>query len=471
MFKSIFKNLLVTYLAIFITVIATLSLILSVLYDSYIFGEKRQLLENAAYKVNLMANDYDADRLSIEELESSLDSMGFITDSKIYLVRLSKEDLDSPRTLNIGEGLEDSYLIGDLKKVLDGTTVFRKNQYSNKFDMYMVLTGVPWKTGTQVKGAILLFSPVNHVTDNIARINLVIWLTSLFFVVISAIIIYINSLRISRPIRKMEQAALSLAAGENTEDLAIASEDEIGKLSGTFNYMKRELMNTEKMRKEFIANVSHDLRTPLTSINGFVGGMLDGIVKPQDYKKYLTIIQSETNRLIRLTSDILQLAKIQSGSLALFREELNVSEITSPVLESLKNLAEDKKVTFSLDCSPTVSVSADRDKLMQILINIIGNAIHYSPEGGKVSIRIEEAKEAVRFAISDTGIGIPAEDLPYIFEKFYRVDKSRQASGGGTGLGLNIVKNLVELHGGKIWAESQPGKGTEIGFELPAKQK
>lgn len=467
MFKSIFKNLLVTYLTIFITVIATLSLILSVLYSRHIFSEKRTSLENAAYKINLLANDYYKNRISIKEMDSSLDSMGYITDSKIYLVKLNRQSLDSSQTLKIGEGLEENYLLGDLRKIMNGKTVFRQKQYSDKFDMYMVFTGVPWKTDKGIEGAILLFSPVNHVTDNIARINLVIWLTALFFIVFSTITIYFNSRRISQPVKEIEKAAISLATGENAQDLPVNSQDEIGRLSRTFNYMKNKLLETEKMRRDFIANVSHDLRTPLTSINGFVEGILDGLVKPEEIKKYLTIVQSETNRLMRLTSDILQLAKIQSGGIAVSKEKLNAWETVNSVIESVKSLSDEKGINFSFNCRDSVFVMADSDKLKQILINIMGNAVQYSPDGGQISINVEDSDSKIRFAISDNGIGIPDDDLPFIFEKFYRVDKSRQSAKGGTGLGLNIAKSLVELHGGSIWASSEPGKGTEIVFELP----
>ncbi len=467
MFKSIFKNLLVTYLTIFIAVIATLSLILSILYSRYIFSEKQANLENAAHKINQSANDYYEDKISMKELESTLDSLGFITDSKIYLVKLDKKSLSSPQTLKIGEGLEESYLLDDLKKILDGKAVFRRNQYSDKFDTYMVFTGVPWKTGSDIEGAVLLFSPVSRVTNNIAQINLVIWLTALIFMISGSIVIYLNSLRISQPVKEIEKAAMKLAAGENVPDLPVKSRDEVGRLSGTFNDMKHKLLETEKMRKDFIANVSHDLRTPLTSINGFVEGMLDGLVKPEDTRKYLTIIQSETNRLTRLTSDILQLAKIQSGSMALSKERLKAYEVVNSVIDSVKSLSDEKRIGFSLQCDDSAVVSADRDKLQQILTNIIGNAVQYSPIDGRISVRIEESDQKMRFTVSDNGIGIPPEDLPFIFEKFYRVDKSRQSAKGGTGLGLNIAKSLVELHGGSIRASSEAGKGTEIMFELP----
>lgn len=467
MFKSIFKKLLVTYFAIIIAVIGALSLILTMFYSSYVYDEKNRSLVSAATKVNQLANSLSRNEISNDELNSALDSLGYVTDSKIYLVKMNKQSLDTSKALKLGEELDDGFLVSDLGKVLDGQTVFRRKQYSRGLDMDIVFTGVPWKTDTGMEGVILLFSPVSHITREIARINLAIWATAIFFIIVSAVVIYINSLKISKPIRQMEHAASRLAVGETTEDLQVKSRDEIGKLADTFNYMKQQLQNTEKMRKEFIANVSHDLRTPLTSINGFVEGMLDGVVQPEDYNKYLNIIHDETRRLTRLTGEILQLAKIQSGIMKLDRERLSVQDIVSSVIDSTCVLMEEKSLTLFADCAISVHVLADKDKLKQILINIVGNSVKYTDEKGSISINVYETPSATRFSIKDTGIGIPEDELPFIFEKFYRVNKTRHSSQGGAGLGLNIVKSLVELHGGRIWAYSKVGEGTEIVFEIP----
>lgn len=467
MFKSIFTKLLVTYLVIIIAIITTLSLVLTMIYSRHVFSEKNKSLISAAFKVNQLADALNRKQISKQELDNSLDSMGYITDSKIYIVRMDKQSLASSKTLKIGEEMSDDYLIDDLKRVMDGQTVFHQKQYTKGFDMYMVFTGVPWKTEGRITGAILLFSPVDHITSDITKINLVIGVIALIFILLSAFIIYINSLRISRPIKEMEQAAVKLAVGENTEDISVKSQDEIGKLAATFNFMKQKLIDTEKMRREFIANVSHDLRTPLTSINGFVEGMLDGIVKHEDYNKYLHIIQEETNRLTRLTNEILQLAKIQSGSLNLSKKVMSVAEVVRSVMDSINILLEEKSITPIVECDADLQVYADEDRLRQILINIAGNSVKYSNRGGSISIKVVDVPLGIRFAVKDTGIGVSADELPFIFEKFYQVDKSRQSPHGGTGLGLNIVKSLIEMHGGRIWAESEIGIGTEIFFELP----
>lgn len=469
MFKSIFVKLLVTYLAIIISVIAVLSLFISMAYSWYVFDQKQQELEKTGYYVNELVNKLERKEISQTELNSSLDSMGYISDSSIYAIRIDKKALENPKSIQLGENLEESYLFSDLQKILNGENVFRKKQYSQKFDMYVVFSGIPWKTNSGISGAILLFSPISQISSNITKLNLVIWIMALVLIILSAIVIYFNSLRISKPIKQMEIAAGKLASGERSDDLVVVnSADEIGKLAKSFNYMKQQLVGIEKMRSEFIANVSHDMRTPLTSINGFVSGMLDGIVKPEDYNKYLTIIKDETLRLTKLTNDILHLAKIQSGSIRLFRENLIVKTILDSVISSTRALVEKKSIELALECDNTITVYADSDKLKQILINIIDNAVKYTRYGGEIGINVSlRYKPSVtEFRIRDTGIGIPAEELPLIFEKFYRVDKSR-SSPGGTGLGLNITRSLIELHGGKIWVISELGAGTEIIFELP----
>ncbi|EGW41618.1 HAMP domain-containing sensor histidine kinase [Desulfosporosinus sp. OT] len=468
MFKSIFRKLLVTYLAIIISVIAVLSLLISMVYNWYVFDQKQKELEKAGYYVNELLNKLENEEISQKELKTSLDSMGYISDSTIYALRIDKKALQYPKSLQMDEDLQESYLLSDLQKILDGEKVFRKKQYSEKFDMYVVFSGIPWKTNSGISGAILLFSPISQINGNLAKLNLIIWIMAFIFIIISALVIYLNSQRISKPIKQIEMAAGKLASGEPSEDLVVSTKDEIAKLAKSFNYMKHQLASTEKMRSEFIASVSHDMRTPLTSINGFVSGMLDGIVQPADYKKYLTIIKDETVRLTKLTSDILQLAKIQSGSIKLFREKHLVKDILDSVINSTRVFMNNKSIGLTLECDHAVTVYADIDKLKQILINIIDNAVKYTENGGAIWVEVTSKSTITEFRIRDTGIGISPEDLPLIFEKFYRVDKSR-SSPGGTGLGLNIAKSLIELHEGKIWAVSEVGTGTEIIFELPEK--
>lgn len=312
----------------------------------------------------------------------------------------------------------------------------------------------------------MLFAPLDTIKANIARINMIIWLAAAAAVLLSGMVIYAVSLKISRPLKMMEEGARRIAEGEQVEDLTVNSGDELEKLAQAFNYMKNKILAAEKMRREFIASVSHDLRTPLTTINGFVQGMLEGLVKQEDSPKYLRIIKEETQRLMGLTGDILEQAKLQSGGINLLRKYFNLRELLEKVLDDTGILQNGKNILLRLDCPGSIEVYADEDRLKQVMVNILDNALKFTEANGQVLIKAMENEEAITIMVRDNGQGIDPDDLPLIFEKFYRGDKSRQGS-TGTGLGLNIVKMLVEAHGGKVQALSSLGEGTEIIIVLP----
>lgn len=464
MFKSIFTKLLVTYLVIIIAVISIISLTLSIALNNYIFGQKQENLERMSLEAQNLVTEYFEGNITLEELNASFNAMGYTTDSRIYAIKVDETKLSDPEQL--GEDLDEAYLIDALKTILSGEKVFLNKQYTEAFDTYMVFLGVPLKIDGQIEGAILTFSPVSQVTSNITKINTVILVVSIFAIVVGAVFIYINSLRVSRPIKKMEEAAKKLALGKKVDDIKITTKDEIGQLSNTFNYMKRQLNAIERMRREFIASISHDLRTPLTSIIGFLEAMLDGLIKPKDYNRYLKSMRDEALRLGRLTEDILESASIQSVNTKLKKEYFNVYNLITDITNSTSSNDRDKETHINVDCPKDLRVFADIDRLKQILINLVSNSIKYSKESVNIFITVKENKDKIVFSVKDNGMGISPEELPFIFDKFYRVDKSRQTN-GGTGLGLNIVKDLVELHGGSIYAQSQINEWTEFTFELP----
>ncbi|NTV89899.1 MAG: HAMP domain-containing histidine kinase, partial [Clostridiales bacterium] len=314
MFKSIFSKLLATNLFIAVSLIIVISFVFSLVYSIKLFDDKQKQLSSAAFKSNQLANRYSRGEIDQDELTRGLDNVGFVTDSKIYVVRLKKTDIGSIEKFVPVSEINNRYIVEDLAKILEGAEVVRKRQYSAALDAQVLFYGSPWEDGGDISGAILLFSPVNNIAKSIARINLTVFITGFILLALSAFLIYRNSRKISAPIIKMQQSAVLLASGAATEDVVVEGRDEVGRLAEAFNNMKSQLSATERMRREFIANVSHDLRTPLTSINGLVEGMLEGIVKPEDYNKYLSIIHKETNRLNRLTGDILQLARLQAGN-------------------------------------------------------------------------------------------------------------------------------------------------------------
>jgi signal transduction histidine kinase len=269
-------------------------------------------------------------------------------------------------------------------------------------------------------------------------------------------------------LRTLAKAARRIAAGEYNQRVEYSVEDEIGELARSFNEMTARLQRTESLRRELLANISHELRTPLTSIQGYMEGLSDGVVpaEPETFER----VRQEAARLSRLVADIERLSTVEAGGEPLERRPLPAQRVVSDVVERLRPQFEQKPLElyteFGADLPP---VWADEDKLVQVLVNLLANAYNYTPPSGRVVVRVRVARATDRllFQVEDDGIGIPPEDLPHIFERFYRVDKSRSAAGGGAGIGLAVVRSLVERMGGAVQAQSEPGKGTLVSFLLP----
>jgi len=229
------------------------------------------------------------------------------------------------------------------------------------------------------------------------------------------------------------------------------------------------LKELERVRQDFVANVSHELRTPLTTIKGYAETLLEGALQEEVATQFVQVIKRHTDRLTKIVEDLLTLSKIESKEFQLKSENVLVVGIIDDAIDFVKEMSERKRISIRKnDISPSLSVRADRNYLEQVLINLLDNSIKYGREGGEIFISaIEEGRGEVQISLRDNGTGIPKEDLPRIFERFYRVDRGRSQELGGTGLGLSIVKHLVQAHGGRVWAESQLGEGSTFYFTLP----
>ncbi len=292
------------------------------------------------------------------------------------------------------------------------------------------------------------------------------------------VIALVSSILISRkvvsPIQEMTTASRYIADGHYDQRVTLPASadtgtpDELGQLALSFNQMAEKLTQTETMRRQLIGDVSHELRTPLTTIKGSMEGLLDGVLPPTP--ETFENIHREASRLQRLVSDLQELSRVESGAVPLVLAPLDLSGLIDSVTGHLKPQFSEKGVTLYLEIADALPrVNADQDRLSQVLINLLGNALQYTPQGGKVSLTVGLEDEMLHVRVSDTGVGIPPEHLPHLFTRFYRVDKSRSRAGGGSGIGLTIAKSIVESHGGYIWAESGgPGAGSTFSFTLPA---
>lgn len=466
MFKSIFQRLLFTYAAIIISVVILLAALLTYFLNIYLYEQKQNQLFAAGHRAQELARDHYAKNIGRDELLQTVNTLGYITDSRIYVL-LGKK-LAGLKSLDeqLQEGTRESQVADDLKKILDGETMTRKKQFSNQLNTYVVFVGIPVFDDDTVIGAVLLYSPLDQVNKALLEVNKIIWGAAAASLALAAVVIFILSRRISRPIESMQIAAAAVAEGDFSVSVEPDGRDEIAQLAATFNYMKNRLKQIEEMRKDLIANVSHELRTPLTSIRGFIQGILEGVIGPGEQEKYLSRVFEETSRLNRLVNDLLQLARLQAGSVKLNREIVDVGALVSDLTEELGLYAKQRGTGLGAEIAGgKLTVPADRDRLKQIILNLLHNAVSYSGEGGEVLIRVLKENGKVVIKVADNGAGIPEEELEFIFKKFHRVEKPGVEP--GSGLGLTIAKELVELHGGIISVRSIVDQGTEFTVTLP----
>jgi signal transduction histidine kinase len=276
-----------------------------------------------------------------------------------------------------------------------------------------------------------------------------------------------------RPIRELSRVSRKISEGNYSQriplskELSISEMDELKQLAINFNQMASKLENTENLRRQLIGDVSHELRTPISLIKASMEGLIDGIV-PMNNKTFYQV-QVEADRLSKLVNDLQELSIIESGAYKINKEKSDINEVISSVISNLAPQFLNKHIQVSSNTKNSkITVNFDIDRMKQVLTNILANAYQYSEESGKVNITSSTKNDHVEISISDTGRGISVENLPHIFTRFYRVDKSRSKNCGGSGIGLTITKQLVEAHGGKIWAKSQgENKGTTITFTLP----
>jgi signal transduction histidine kinase len=268
--------------------------------------------------------------------------------------------------------------------------------------------------------------------------------------------LYLGS-NISRILREIEKAATRISRGEFDHRIPILSSDEVGQLAQRINTMAEELQALSQVRAQFLSKVSHELRTPLTIIKGFCVTLLRKPRLPEQ-ERALQIIDQQTDHLGRLVADLLELSRLDAGALQLDLKETDLVALAREVMESLIPRAEDKELELRMEAmQDKIEIHVDPERVRQILDNLLDNALKYTASGGFVRLRIEDDEDRVMIQVSDTGEGIPPEKLPHIFERFYQVDAQRA---GGAGLGLAVVKELVEAHGGQVWAESELGKGS-----------
>ena len=371
---------------------------------------------------------------------------------------------------------EQYYTGSDSKYVIDRGDFH--GLYSAREDSYLSVTKsiaytYPGLTESINKGSITLSIPMPEVTK--ARNSIIYYfiLATVISVAIEIVALIIITKEITEPIRSLTNVTKQVSSGNYKVKIQNKSKDEIGELVNSYNAMIEALNNLDMMRNDFIASISHELRTPMTSIGGFIDGILDGVIPPEKQEYYLQIVKEEITRMNVLVNDLLNMARLQSGKVELDMLPCKSDNLIYNTILKLEPLIEQKNIQISFDLNTdNCEVLIDKSSIERVLINLVQNAVKFTGDGGQIILHTAfEDNTKISVVVEDTGSGIKKEELPFIFEKFYKVDKSRGLDKKGTGLGLAIVKDILAAHGQNIHVESTVGKGSRFIFTLPIYRK
>lgn len=457
--SSIFRRLLEVNFATIIVSALVIGLSFYVLIYNYTYQTRLDLMRQNIYQIIDLV-DYQTTynqsvatmpfRRDLGIISQSMQSYIFITNTNGVIISSSVSDLN--------------YSVIDLSqfsKVLEGYEVSKTGKIEGLSEHNLLTLAAPITlTNNAVIGAVLICSPM----PSIARVSYNVLERLLFSLLLAAVLMiifsYMMARRLSKPIKEMSIAAGEFSMGNFSKRIKSSGNDEIGQLAESFNSMAASLENTERIRQSFISNVSHDLRTPITSITGFVDGILDGTVPPEKVQDYLQIVSSESKRLALLVNRFLDLSRLEEGEMKLDISSFDINELVCQTIFSFEKRIMGKNIHINMNIkNEKCIVLADKDKIIRVLTNLIDNAVKFTEVGGEITLTVVKDKP-VRISVQNTGVEIQPEDLQFIWNRFYKADKSRSMNREGTGLGLFIVKSILDRHKQKIHVSSKDGLTT-----------
>ncbi|WP_188207707.1 sensor histidine kinase [Alkalibacillus aidingensis] len=325
-----------------------------------------------------------------------------------------------------------------------------------------VATNSPIISNNEHVGHVFMFTHTNNIKKIVNQLGNHFLIASVITVMITVVTIFILSKLITKPIIRIKEATEQLSHGNHHVELSTARQDELGELADSITKLSKDLERLKNERHEFLASISHELRTPLTYIKGYADIVSRPNLSEEEREKYIQIIQEETKQLSALIKNLFDLAKVDQNEFVIKPKQINLKELIESLVKRVKPAYSEKDITLIVNCPKEIIVSVDPVRFQQVLLNVLDNARKHSHEGSEVIISAKQYREHIQIIIEDEGEGIPKEELPFLFDRLYRVEKSRSRQKGGTGLGLTIAREIIESHGGSINIESELGKGTDV---------
>ncbi len=450
-FKSIFERLFWTQIIVLALVFISISITMTVFILNYTTQKQYESVMKASSSIEKITASLHIENNSILARSIYREMLSMWSDLINADITITTPDGAIFATTNTMTHVPSEYI----KRVSDGAIVKSMGRFGGYYKKDVYTVGVPMVYNNTIIACTFFNTPLPDLHKTVMEILCIFLLAGSVTIIVAFVFVYFQSRRISRPINSVNKAVLEIASGKFDHRVAVTSNDELGQLASSFNFMADSIQRLDEMRNSFISDVSHELRTPMTSISGFVSGILDHTIPPEEEEKYLKIVLEESQRLTKLVNDMLDVSKMENAQYTLDITEFDINELIRLCIIQLGQRIDDKNLELEVDFDNDVqNVLADKDSIRRVLINLLDNAIKFSFENTKITIRVWVENKKVNVSVGNFGIGIEKENLRYVFDRFYKTDKSRTKDKKGAGLGLSLVQNIISYHKQNIWVES-----------------
>ena len=463
--KTLYFRIILAYLLFGIFGFIAVATLISRMTTEYcIRSTARTLYGEAARISDTYATDLYNSTVSLEYVQSQMEALSAYMGTEIWILNpsgrmvVNSKQAPDPEKELIVEGFDSTITAGNY---------YTTGNFFNSFDKEVLSVVAPITSDFKIRGYVIIHLPsdvIQRQADSMLNIS---YIQLVILIILSLIILLIFTEYVYRPLRRIITAAEQYALGNMYFPAPVEREDELGYLAASLGYMADTIARSEDDQKKFIANVSHDFRSPLTSMRGFLEAMLDGTIPPERYDHYLRVVLGETERLTKLTQGLLTLNNLNSGGILLQRTDFDINAVIRSVAASFEQTCRSRNLQIRLLLmGKLLYVNADLEKIQQVLYNLVDNAFKFSRENTEITIETTEKGETIFVSVRDNGIGIPKDDQKLIWDRFYKTDLSRGKDKKGTGLGLSIVREIIRAHGENINLVSTEGVGSTFTFTL-----